>query len=126
MILKLCKYYEHPKTCTYKGSCAEQALFDKKDCQSKLYYSMWLEQENKSLRNELKKENNTAFGTITRLYSVMSKMSERIERYERAFDSIVGKLDEFDYTHCENKYVARDIIKIVDKAKKIGGGKKCQ
>lgn len=51
--IKICKYYKHPKTCTYPNSCIEQLLSHPQLCCSKLYYSMGLEEVNEKYKQAL-------------------------------------------------------------------------
>lgn len=52
--IEICKYYEHPRRCTYNKKCASQ-LFAKTHCYSYLYYSMALKQETDKYKQALNK-----------------------------------------------------------------------
>jgi len=51
---KICKHYQHPKTCTYKSFCIEQPMSEPTHCCSYLYYSMGLEQKIKKIEEKCK------------------------------------------------------------------------
>lgn len=56
--IKICKYYKSTKKCTFEGNCAEQSVFDKTLCHSKLYYSMDLEEKLQAKEQECEKWKN--------------------------------------------------------------------
>lgn len=132
---KICKYYKHPKNCTYKDFCMEQLLSEPTHCCSNLYYSMGLEQEIKNKKEKLEEKIQeceklkielSATEKLREINSVGYEHSVLI--YNQAFDEIKeiatlaqntkplnGELivDAFKREH----YYFQQIIDVIDKIK---------